>query len=48
MEGVVGEYLCGRNYYDHIDIIEFWFDHTTNSIDLEITVSDDKYAWGVR
>lgn len=34
MEFIMGEYLCGRNFEDHIEVADFWYAHTTASIDL--------------
>ena len=48
MENVVGEYLCGRSELDHIDVADFWFPHTSTSLSMEISISDDGFAWGVR
>ena len=48
MEDIVGEYLCGRNYWDHHDVIDFVFPHTGTSIDLDIEVTHDNYAWGMK
>lgn len=49
MEGIAGEYLCGLNYDDHLDVMDNWFTHTGSSItNLVIKASTDYYAWGIK
>ena len=49
MEGIAGEYLCGLNYDDHLDVMDDWFAHTASSINnLIIKASIDYYAWGIK
>jgi hypothetical protein len=49
MEGIAGEYLCGLNYDDHLDVMDGWFAHTASSItDLTVRASNDYYAWGIK
>lgn len=48
MEHTVGEYKCGRNTLDHEDVVDFWFPHTSASINFKIEVSDHGFAWGVK
>lgn len=48
MQNVLGEYLCGLNYHDHITVIDFWFPHTTTSVNLVISASTSTYSWGIK
>lgn len=49
MKGVAGEYLCGLNTHDHMDVVDNWFSHTTSSItNLQIMSSVNGYAWGIK
>jgi hypothetical protein len=49
MEGIAGEYLCGLNYDDHLDVLDNWFPHNSASItNLIIKASTASYAWGIK
>jgi hypothetical protein len=48
MEGAVGEYFCGHNYYDYHDVVDNWFTHSGSSIVLNIYSAYSGYAWGIK
>jgi hypothetical protein len=48
MENVPGEYLCGYNTHDHLDLVEFTFSHISDSLIMDITASVNKMAWGIK
>jgi len=48
MEEVAGEYLCGRNYHDHLDVADGWFKHNETSIHLEVKANVNGMAWGIK
>lgn len=48
MEGVPGEYLCGYNTYDHHDIADSTFDHSSADVALSIYSASNGYAWGIK
>jgi len=48
MGGITGEYLCGLNYHDHIDVVDDWYQHTSSSTILKIFATTDGFAWGIK
>jgi hypothetical protein len=48
MEGLAGEYLCGYNTFDHQDLVNFWFKHLADSINLKIYATAKGVAWGIK
>lgn len=49
MEGIAGEYLCGLNYDDHMDVVDNWFPHTDSAItNLMIMATTKQFAWGIK
>jgi hypothetical protein len=48
MEDIVGEYLCGLNNYDHLDVFDDWFTHSATTIGLSIQATTAGYAWGIK
>jgi|JI6StandDraft_1071083.scaffolds.fasta_scaffold1714909_1 hypothetical protein len=49
MQGIIGEYFCGRATHDHHDYIDFTFTHTrTDNVSININVPYSGYAWGIR
>jgi hypothetical protein len=48
MANIIGQYLCGRNYHDHIDVVDNWFAHSDTAVDLIIKANKNGYAWGIR
>ena len=36
MEEIIGVYSCGRNYYDHEDVVDFTFSHTGDDLSFSI------------
>ena len=48
MENMPGEYLCGYSTYDHQDVVDFTFNHTSNSINMDIYASVNLSMWGIK
>ena len=43
-----GEYLCGYATHDHLDLVDFWFTHSSDSITLKIYSTVEGMAWGIK
>ena len=48
MTGIIGEYICGRNYHDHITIMDEWFAHDSDTVSMVMKASTTGYAWGIK
>lgn len=48
MEGVVGEYLCGYASYDHHDVADFTFTHTSDSLNLKVYSAALGMHWAIK
>ena len=50
LETIIGEQKCGRSFHDHHEFIEFTFEHTNLTEDVEIVIScpHEGYQWGIK